>query len=169
MLRVGEIAALNVEDFGECEDGGGTIIVRSSKTDQIGEGAVLYIGPATVAAVNSWLESSRVESGPLFLNETGTESGTPNLDESPTLHVRTSSPGSRGERPPYRRTLSEAGGRRVLGESGRASCRDSGVQTMAGPTLRPALRCGPACPPKQRGHISLRQGRKLTPEEEKAN
>ena len=61
MLRVSEAAALNVDDVGET-----TVTVRRSKTDQEAAGAVLFIGPATVARIKAWCAEAGIKEGPLF-------------------------------------------------------------------------------------------------------
>ena len=63
-LRVSEAAALHVVDL-EAE-GGNTLTVRRSKTDQEGEGAAQYIGVPTVAWVRAWMDAAGIEDGPLF-------------------------------------------------------------------------------------------------------
>ena len=66
MLRVSETAALDIADLEA--DGENTITVRRSKTDQEGEGAAPFIGPATVKRVRRWLEAAGAAdpAAPLF-------------------------------------------------------------------------------------------------------
>ena len=59
LLRVSEVAALDVGDMQAEADGSGRLLVGESKTDQEGQGAVLYLGALTVSRVSAWL-------GPLF-------------------------------------------------------------------------------------------------------
>lgn len=66
LLRISEIAALTVDDVEFREDSSGLVHVRRSKTDQEAEGAMLYLGPATVDRVKRWMETAGVDSGPLF-------------------------------------------------------------------------------------------------------
>ena len=70
MLRVSEIAALRVSDIERTDDGTATVKVRRSKTDQEGEGAVLFLGPSTAARVAAWLGAAGVSTddtdAPLF-------------------------------------------------------------------------------------------------------
>ena len=54
MLRVSEVAALDVGDMRIEDDGTGRLTVRHSKTDQEGAGAVLFLGAATVARIEAW-------------------------------------------------------------------------------------------------------------------
>ena len=63
MLRVSEVAALDVADVDTTD---GTVTVRRSKTDQEATGAVLFLGPATVARIAAWQEAADVQDGPLF-------------------------------------------------------------------------------------------------------
>ena len=65
LLRVSELAALQVDDV-VLESDDGQVTIRRSKTDQEGTGAVLYLGPPTVARVKTWMEEARIDSGPLF-------------------------------------------------------------------------------------------------------
>ena len=63
LLRVSELQALEVAglDFSTS-----TVTVRRSKTDQEGEGAVLYLGKPTLKRGRKWLEAAELEAGPLF-------------------------------------------------------------------------------------------------------
>lgn len=70
-LRRSELAALNVEDV-TISAQGLQVVVRHSKTDQDGEGALIAIHRGRdprvcpVAALEAWLARSGIESGPLF-------------------------------------------------------------------------------------------------------
>ena len=66
MLRVSEVAALDVDDVQREADGSGRLMIRSSKTDQEGEGAIQYLGPATMRRVRSWMDHAGIAAGPLF-------------------------------------------------------------------------------------------------------
>ncbi len=66
LLRVGELAALEVSDLEDQDDGSGLLTIRRSKTDQNGEGATLFISPPAMMKVRVWTESSRIGPGPLF-------------------------------------------------------------------------------------------------------
>ena len=66
LLRVSEIAALDVGDVQAEPDGSGRLVVGASKTDQEGQGAVLYLGAPTVSRVNAWLAAAGHQDGPLF-------------------------------------------------------------------------------------------------------
>ena len=48
MLRVSELAALNTYDVSTELDGSGRLTISSSKTDQAGAGAALYLGASTL-------------------------------------------------------------------------------------------------------------------------
>lgn len=52
MLRVSEAAALKWEDIESVADGTGRLIVRYSKTDPLGEGAVLFLSSQTMGALD---------------------------------------------------------------------------------------------------------------------
>ena len=66
LLRVSELAALEVGDIAFEDDGSGRATVRRSKTDQEGVGVVLYLGPPTANRVKAWLEAAGIDEGPLF-------------------------------------------------------------------------------------------------------
>ena len=66
LLRVGELSALMVDDFAEWENGSGRLAIRFSKTDQHGDGAILYLGAMTVKRLQAWIDLSAVVDGPLF-------------------------------------------------------------------------------------------------------
>ncbi len=66
MLRRSELSALQVPDLLEEMDGGATLLVRRSKTDQEGEGEIVWIAPDSLALVCVWLERSGIADGPLF-------------------------------------------------------------------------------------------------------
>ncbi len=66
MGRRSELVELRVEDLKPAEDGSATILLRRSKTDQAGEGAVKWLSPRANDAVQTWLAVSGVNSGYLF-------------------------------------------------------------------------------------------------------
>ena len=53
MLRVSEIAAIDLADLGSLDDGAGLVRIRSSKTDQEGRGAVAYLGAPIMRRVRA--------------------------------------------------------------------------------------------------------------------
>ena len=67
LLRISEIAALQVEDVEPTEDGSGRLTVRSSKTDQEGAGEILYLGESTLRRVTAWADAAGITAGPLFV------------------------------------------------------------------------------------------------------
>ncbi|MGF3024056.1 tyrosine-type recombinase/integrase [Methylobacterium aquaticum] len=66
LLRRSELVSLEIGDLERGADGSGTILVRRSKADQEGEGAIKYLAPDTMAHVEAWLTAAGLESGPLF-------------------------------------------------------------------------------------------------------
>ncbi|BCM87715.1 tyrosine-type recombinase/integrase [Methylobacterium indicum] len=66
LLRRSELVSLEIGDLERGADGSGTILVRRSKADQEGEGAIKYLAPDTMAHVEAWLTAARLENGPLF-------------------------------------------------------------------------------------------------------
>ena len=73
LLRASEVAAIATADIEREGDGSGRLAIRRSKTDQEAEGAVCYLVPATMTALDAWLRaaaaawtsSGRYE-GPIF-------------------------------------------------------------------------------------------------------
>ena len=61
LLRISEAVAVNVEDLSDS-----TLIVHRSKTDQTGEGAVLFVGKETIDLIRRYQTVSEVSSGALF-------------------------------------------------------------------------------------------------------
>ncbi|MCJ2032133.1 tyrosine-type recombinase/integrase [Methylobacterium sp. J-043] len=66
LLRRSELVSLYIEDLHKGDDGSGTVLVRRSKADQEGEGAIKYLAPDTMAHIAAWLAAAGLESGPLF-------------------------------------------------------------------------------------------------------
>jgi len=69
--RRSELVALDVGDVEWASDGSGRVAIRRSKTDQGGEGAVLYIGPDTARAITRWLNTRPAplpHDAPLFVS-----------------------------------------------------------------------------------------------------
>ena len=57
LLRRGEAAALRWDNLTIADDGSGRLTISRSKTDQTGEGAVLWISPQTGQEERSCLSS----------------------------------------------------------------------------------------------------------------
>lgn len=66
MLRVSEVAALQCADIREDDGGAGLLTIHSSKTDQEGEGTILFLGALTMRRVRAWMTAAGFNSGPLF-------------------------------------------------------------------------------------------------------
>ncbi len=66
LLRRSELVSLEVGDLERGADGSGTVLVRRSKADQEGEGAIKYLAPDTMAHVVAWLTAAGLDGGPLF-------------------------------------------------------------------------------------------------------
>lgn len=71
-----ELVALDASDIQFC-DGGLRVRIRSSETDQEGEGATITIVPGSFAcpvkATRDWLKAARIKTGPIFrpISKTG--------------------------------------------------------------------------------------------------
>lgn len=66
LLRRSEAVALDVADLKVADDGSGTVLVRRSKTDQTGAGAVRWISPRTVQAMKAWMDAAAIQTGAIF-------------------------------------------------------------------------------------------------------
>ena len=66
MLRVSEVAALQCADIQEDNGGAGLLTIHNSKTDQDGEGAVLFLGALTMRRIRAWKTAAGFNFGPLF-------------------------------------------------------------------------------------------------------
>ena len=66
MLRVSEVAALQCADIQEADGGSGLLTIHSSKTDQEGEGTILFLGALTMRRIRVWITAAGFNSGPLF-------------------------------------------------------------------------------------------------------
>lgn len=66
LLRVGEVSALDVRDLEYRDDGSARVHIRFSKTDQSGEGATLYLGPATRTSIERYLAVASHTGGALW-------------------------------------------------------------------------------------------------------
>ena len=74
LLRVSEIVALDVPDVDLAEQ---TVLIRHSKTDQEGKGAVQFLGQPTMERIQAWLQASDLTDGALFraVNKSGRVQG----------------------------------------------------------------------------------------------
>ena len=67
LARISEVAALQCKDVeAYTTDEGGSVHIRASKADQFGEGSTRYIGPATLTAIDRYLQAAEHATGPLF-------------------------------------------------------------------------------------------------------
>ena len=66
LARRSEVVALRLEDIQFGDDGSATVLVRRSKTDQGGEGAMLWLSPRTTKALQAWLDGAGITGGVVF-------------------------------------------------------------------------------------------------------
>jgi integrase len=67
LARRSEVVSLDRADITfDDADKTATVLLRRSKTDQTGEGATLYLGPAAAAAVRAWIVAAGIDDGALF-------------------------------------------------------------------------------------------------------
>ena len=65
-LRIGEAAALQVQDIDFRPEGHARVTIRSSKTDQTGHGATQIVRSHTAKRLERWLDVAGITDGPLF-------------------------------------------------------------------------------------------------------
>ena len=68
LLRVSEIQALEVQnlELNVVQDGFSVLEISRSKTDQMGKGAKMRLGPPTTDVIERWLDVSRISIGKVF-------------------------------------------------------------------------------------------------------
>lgn len=66
LCRRAELAALRVEDLEVLADGSARILVRRSKTDPFGRGALAFMSAATAVVVERWRATAGLEEGPIL-------------------------------------------------------------------------------------------------------
>ena len=154
LLRVSEISALDIDDVDLEEQ---TVLIRRSKTDQEGAGAVQFLGEPTVARVRAWLLGASLTQGALFRSlYKGGRLRTGRLTrEEHAPHHHPPRPGRRSGGPhqrtqPARGQRAEPGHRRGL--PGRDATR--GALVLAGHAG--ALRPGTTRETRRRGEAALR-------------
>jgi len=65
--RRGELVSLNVEDLDvDPKHGDATVLLRRSKTDQMGEGTECLLAADTVRALRAWMDAAGITDGALF-------------------------------------------------------------------------------------------------------
>ena len=99
LARISEVAALQCRDVEAYPThGGGSVHISASKADQFGEGSTRYIGPATLTAINRYLQAANHAAGPLFRRvlRGGHGSSAPLAADSIRTIVRKRVPGSGG-------------------------------------------------------------------------
>ena len=65
-LRVSELVAATVADLRRLADGSGRLTIPRSKTDQEGEGAIVWLSAETMDRLSAWLTASGIDDGPVF-------------------------------------------------------------------------------------------------------
>ena len=66
LMRCSELVALEYADLTVEADGFGTIVIRRSKTDQEGAGAIAPIPADAMRHVQAWIDAANITDGPLF-------------------------------------------------------------------------------------------------------
>ena len=66
LARRSELVALNLDDIERTEGGAGTVLIRRSKTDQAGAGAVQYLAAATLEAIDNYTAAAGITEGAIF-------------------------------------------------------------------------------------------------------
>jgi integrase len=71
MCRREELVNLRIEDIEEVGDGSGSILIRRSKTDTAGEGAMAYLSPLTMRLIQEWIKQAGIKEGAVFVRVLG--------------------------------------------------------------------------------------------------
>jgi len=66
LARRSELVALRVEDVEFDPDGSANVLIRRGKTDQEGEGAMLWLSDRAVEHLKDWLNQAGILEGPIF-------------------------------------------------------------------------------------------------------
>jgi integrase len=66
MARRSELVAFDLDDFRFLTDGTGRVLIRRSKTDQVGEGNTAYLSRTTVRCLKLWLDVAEITEGAVF-------------------------------------------------------------------------------------------------------
>ncbi|ULQ48314.1 site-specific integrase (plasmid) [Flagellatimonas centrodinii] len=66
MARASELVRLEIPDVSGEPDDSARVLIRRSKTDQEGKGALLYLSPASWQRVQHWIAVAGLTEGPLF-------------------------------------------------------------------------------------------------------
>ena len=66
MARRAELVALDLADVSFMPNGTGTVLIRRSKTDQEGQGAMGYLSRDSVRWLRIWLENAKIPEGAVF-------------------------------------------------------------------------------------------------------
>ncbi len=66
LCRRSELVALLAEDVVREKDGSGTVLIRRSKADQLGNGRLAYLSPRSIGLLNDWQDGAGIEGGPIF-------------------------------------------------------------------------------------------------------
>ena len=66
LLRISEAVAVDCEHISAEADGTGRLLIPNSKTDQTGQGAVVFLSKTTMDAVDAYRQLAGIEYGPLF-------------------------------------------------------------------------------------------------------
>lgn len=110
--RRSELASMQVTDIeGPDADGAGVVEIGRSKTDQEGQGALAYLSPATMRAIEEWRSKAQIEHGALFRRVETWFDGSVRSVGGDALH-----PGSITLI--YKRLIRQAYDNRLLGEMG---------------------------------------------------
>lgn len=76
-----ELVSLRVEDMESSAEGGGSVMLRRSKTDQEGTGKWLYFSSRTFTAVTQWLDVAQITDGYILRGVPGLDKITAQLGE----------------------------------------------------------------------------------------
>ncbi len=99
LRRRSELVNLRVEDIDWIAEGGASVLLRRSKTDQEGSGKWLYLSARTATALKEWMSSARIDSGPILRGVPGAQTVSEKLGEAqiPRIYKRLARAAGLGE------------------------------------------------------------------------
>ena len=66
LCRRAELVQLQIDDLTIKHDGSGTVLVRRSKTDKLGDGRLAYVSAEALKHLQCWLDAANLNTGPIF-------------------------------------------------------------------------------------------------------
>lgn len=127
--RRSELVAIRVDDVeGPDAEGAGMLFIPTSKTDRDREGAVAYLSPATMRAIDKWRDIGHIDAGALFRRVEMHLDGSPRTVGQGALHPNSITL-------IYRRLIRAAFDRKLLGAIGESEV-DRWIASVSSHSIR---------------------------------